>query len=240
MTICVGTAGWSILKAYDAQFPAGGSHLERYAQRLNAVEINTSFYRPHRPATYARWAAAVPADFQFAVKVPRTVTHEHRLNNVAALDAFRAETAELGGRLGPWLVQLPPSLPFNSRLAGAFFAAVRERFDGAVTCEPRHASWFAPEAARLLERFRVARVAADPAPHPLAAEPAGWDALVYYRQHGSPLMYRSAYSAEHIAALARKLTAAAARGAAAWCIFDNTAEFAALGNALQLSQLLAG
>ena len=56
----IGTAGWSIPRQHAAAFPAGGSHLERYAQRFNAVEINSSFYRPHRRATYERWAASVP------------------------------------------------------------------------------------------------------------------------------------------------------------------------------------
>jgi uncharacterized protein YecE (DUF72 family) len=59
----IGTAGWSIPKRHADVFPAAGSHLERYAARLAAVEINSSFYRPHRPATYARWAAAVPDGF---------------------------------------------------------------------------------------------------------------------------------------------------------------------------------
>ena len=55
----VGCAGWSIPRQYAEHFPQRGTHLERYAQRLPAVEINSSFYRPRRPETYARWAASV-------------------------------------------------------------------------------------------------------------------------------------------------------------------------------------
>ena len=78
MPIRIGTAGWTVPKAVAHAFPGEGGHLARYAGRLDAVEINSSFYRPHRPATYARWAECVPKDFRFAVKVPRLVTHELR------------------------------------------------------------------------------------------------------------------------------------------------------------------
>ena len=50
----IGYAGWSIPKDFVAHFNAGTSHLERYAGRFRAVEVNSSFYRPHRPTTYAR------------------------------------------------------------------------------------------------------------------------------------------------------------------------------------------
>jgi uncharacterized protein YecE (DUF72 family) len=72
--IYVGTAGWSVPKEHAAAFPVEGSHLERYAQVFGAVEINSSFYRPHRRTTYERWAASVPETFQFAVKVPRATS----------------------------------------------------------------------------------------------------------------------------------------------------------------------
>ena len=108
-SIHVGCAGWSIPRQYAEHFPEWGTHLERYAQRFPAVEINSSFYRPHRPATYARWAASVPASFQFAVKVPREISHMRRLRDVAdPLERFLSEVEALGTALGPVLVQLPP------------------------------------------------------------------------------------------------------------------------------------
>ena len=183
----VGCAGWSLPKEYSDQFPAGGTHLARYAARFPAVEINSSFYRPHRPATYSRWAASVPADFRFSVKVPKVATHERRLIDVNdVLDRFLAEATQLGDRLGPLLVQLPPSLSFSPDNAERFFASLRDRFDGDVALEPRHASWFEPAADRLITRYRVARVAADPSVVPAAAEPGGWNGFAYYRLHGSP------------------------------------------------------
>ena len=77
--ILIGTAGWSLPGAHFGLFPRDGSHLERYATRFSCVEINSSFYRPHRQETYARWAASVPENFRFAVKMPRTITHHARL-----------------------------------------------------------------------------------------------------------------------------------------------------------------
>src|ERR1700704_2848059 len=99
MSVFIGCAGWSIPKQHASRFPPTGSHLERYAARFSAVEINSSFYRPHRPDTYARWAASVPAAFRFAVKVPKTITHEHRLKNVRRiLTPFIDSVTGLGGK----------------------------------------------------------------------------------------------------------------------------------------------
>ena len=234
-SFAVGCAGWSLPRAEQAAFPELGTHLERYAARLPAAEINSSFYRPHRPATYARWAASVPAAFRFAVKVPRAITHDARLADAdAPLDAFLAEATALGARLGCLLVQLPPSLAFERDVARAFLAALRTRHAGPVAIEPRHASWFTAPVARLLAAHQVARVAADPARVPAAAEPGGWAGLAYFRLHGSPRMYYSAYDDAYLDALARRLRAAAAGADAVWCIFDNTALGAATANALGL------
>ena len=238
--IRIGCAGWSIPKPHAGRFPTAGSHLARYAARLPAVEINSSFYRPHRPTTYARWAATVPNGFRFAVKVPRDITHTRRLKGAdEPLDRFLAEATSLGGKIGPLLVQLPPSLTFSAATAGRFFATLRERFAGLVVVEPRHPTWFAAEAERLVESFRVARVAADPAVVPAAAEPGGWAGLVYYRLHGSPRVYYSDYPPEYLDTLAGKLLTAAAGTGDVWCVFDNTAEGAATANALDLLDRVA-
>ncbi|WP_018260680.1 DUF72 domain-containing protein [Methylobacterium sp. WSM2598] len=235
----VGTAGWNVPKAYTDQFPECGSHLERYAHRFNAVEINTSFYRPHRVATYERWAAAVPERFRFAVKVPRAITHERRLENAdEPLARFLNEVAGLGPKLGPLLLQLPPSLPFQRVTSSDFLQRLRRAVPGNIVCEPRHPSWFAPDVDALLADLLIARAAVDPAPVPLAREPGGWRGLAYHRLHGSPRIYYSAYSPGALDALAERLAAEARDGVPNWCIFDNTAEFAATSNALSTLERL--
>jgi uncharacterized protein YecE (DUF72 family) len=234
----VGTAGWALPVPVRDRFPPGPSLLQRYAGLLSAVEINSSFHRPHRPATYARWAAAVPETFRFSVKLPREVTHERRLvGTEPLLDRFLAETGALGSRLGVLLVQLPPSLAFDKAVAAGFFQALRDRHQGRVVCEPRHPSWFGPAAEGLLRAARVARVAADPAVVPEAAEPGGWEEPAYWRLHGGPRVYHSAYSD---AALDRLADAISRVAGEAWCIFDNTAGGAAAGQALDLVARLTG
>ncbi|MGC8873439.1 MAG: DUF72 domain-containing protein [Chloroflexia bacterium] len=235
--IRVGCAGWSIPKAYAEAFPGEGTHLARYARSLNAVEINSSFYRSHRPETYARWAGEVPANFAFAVKVPRAVTHIARLVGFEETMAdFLCGVAGLGPKLGVLLVQLPPRLGFDPEVAAAFFGWLRARYKGGVACEPRHPSWFGTEAQELFVHYRVARVAADPVPEGCAREPGGWPGLVYFRLHGSPQIYRSAYELAFLDLLAGRLRAYAAGGVEVWCIFDNTAVGAATGNALFLRE----
>jgi uncharacterized protein YecE (DUF72 family) len=237
--IRVGTASWSIPKEHAAPFPALGSHLERYAAVFNAVEINSSFYRPHRPATYERWADSVPQDFRFAVKVPKAITHERRLKDAAdVLERFLAEVAGLGPKLGPLLVQLPPSLAYETGTSDAFLRGLRSQAAGSIVCEPRHRSWFTPEVDRLFDDLRIARVAADPAPVPGAGEPGGWRGLSYYRLHGSPRIYYSPYSKEALARTAERLARDQAAGTATYCIFDNTAAFAATRDALSTSKLV--
>src|SRR3954467_5982488 len=174
----VGTVGWSIPPQHAGRFPGEGRHLERYSQRLAAVEINSSFYRPHRPGTYARWAASVPAGFRFAVKLPKEITHNRRLADAAEpLARFLSEAQMLGPKLGPVLVQLPPSFAFKPDLVAKFLSQIRHSFSGSVVCEPRHPTWFTDAVDRLLADHQVARVAADPAPVPRAAEPGGYQAL---------------------------------------------------------------
>jgi uncharacterized protein YecE (DUF72 family) len=233
----IGTAGWSVPARYVAEVPPGGSHLERYARRLNAVEINSSFYRPHQRKTYERWARATPSGFRFSVKVPKAITHERRLADCSALlDRFVLEVGGLGDKLGVLLVQLPPKLGFESNVADRFFRDLHERIDAPIVCEPRHVSWFTPEMDAWFVERRVARVAADPAPVKGADKPGGWKELAYYRWHGSPRIYYSDYDDGALAALGKRLDAHRQQGVTTWCILDNTALGAALGNALALGE----
>jgi uncharacterized protein YecE (DUF72 family) len=238
--IRIGTAGWNVPSLYLDQVAPGGSHLERYARCLNAVEINSSFYRPHRRTTWQRWAQSAPDDFRFAVKVPKTITHESGLVDCGALlDRFLGEVTGLGDKLGVLLVQLPPKSVFKKRVADSFFRDLGARIDTDVVLEPRHASWFAQDIDDWLIERNIARVAADPAPVAGAGNPAGRHGLAYYRWHGSPRIYYSDYAAAALAALKQRLEGDRARDASVWCIFDNTATGAALGNALELARSLS-
>jgi uncharacterized protein YecE (DUF72 family) len=229
--IRIGTAGWSVPAPYRSGFPQTGSQLVKYAARLAAVEINSSFYRPHRRTTYERWAASVPADFRFAAKIPRSITHDHRLAGYGdLLERFLAEVSGLGEKLGVLLAQLPPKLAYDGVAAAAFFEDL-SRAGVAIACEPRHPSWFTSQADDSLKRMGVARVAADPPRAPSDGEPGGNRRMAYWRMHGSPRIYYSNYDEEALARLAGRLQEGD------WCIFDNTAAYHALGNALSLDEL---
>jgi uncharacterized protein YecE (DUF72 family) len=247
--ILVGTAGWSVPRAAAGNFPEDGTHLERYARVLPCAEINSSFYRPHARQVYEKWAAQTPKAFRFSVKLPKTITHEHGLRGVKALlKAFLEQIGGLGEKLGPVLVQLPGSLPFEAAAARAFFDLLRKLHDGAVVCEPRHASWFEPRADALLIKHRIARVVADPPRIDAAQRPGGWqgpapkraaDAVAYFRLHGSPRIYWSRYTPERIQQWSDELVRLSAAGNV-YCIFDNTASGAAVENALEMQAILAG
>lgn len=235
----VGCAGWSIPSMHTGLFADGDSHLARYATRFCVAEIDSTFHRAHRAATFERWAATVPADFRFSAKLPKAITHDARLCGVGdALSAFLEPLAALGPKLGGLLVQLPPGLRFDARTAQTFFAMLRRRTAVPVACEPRNASWFEPAVDALWSRYAIARVAADPARLPAAAVPAGavtqWR---YWRWHGSPRTYYSRYDDAALASLAAAMRQAT-DDAPAWCILDNTAAGHAVADAARLQALL--
>ena len=233
----IGTAGWSIPRAAGHRCDSDGTHLQRYARVFGCAEINSSFHRPHGATTYARWAASTPAGFQFAVKLPKDITHVRKLRNSRLpLERFLQESAGLGSKRGPLLMQLPPSFAFDARVLNRFLALLRSLYTGPVVCEPRHSSWF-DAANPLLMRYHVARVAADPPPTLAARQPGGWQGLAYYRLHGSPRTYWSAYDQNALDDLA---AAIGRRQSDTWCIFDNTAAGAALENAWELQRQLDG
>jgi uncharacterized protein YecE (DUF72 family) len=234
-TVRIGCAGWGLNDAIADQFPGDGTHLERYSQVLNCVEINSSFYKPHRPETYARWRDSVPKSFRFSVKLPRSITHDARLADCEPLlDNFFETAGQLGDTLGCWLAQLPPSLVFEPEVAHAFFVALRERTSLPVAFEARHESWFTAEAAALLKSKHVAYVDADPQPPDCIIKRRADTSLSYFRLHGSPELYRSSYEYPYLDALALTLHDRAKKSKEVWCIFDNTAEGCAQPNALRL------
>jgi uncharacterized protein YecE (DUF72 family) len=233
--IVIGTAGWNIPRRTGRRFPSEGTHLQRYAGYFRGAEINSSFHRQHARTTYQKWAAATPNDFKFSVKLTREITHDARLvRPSSALKRFLDETSGLGHKRGPILVQLPPSLVYDARIAGRFLDCVRRAYDGPLVCEPRHATWALPGAEKMLKRYRVARVAADPPRESAFGKPGGWDGIVYFRLHGAPRTYWSPYSTRYLDALASTLCTA--DSVEVWCVFDNTASGAAIENAFELQR----
>ena len=231
--VLIGTAGWSVDRK-ETRFSQSGTALERYASVFSAVEVNSSFYRRHRPSTWQRWNEAVPATFRFSVKLPKIITHELALlGTELQLDAFISDVAPLGEKLGAVLIQLPPKLSFEPAVAVGFMQAWRDRTDIPTFFEPRHISWASAAAEELLMQFTVKRVFADPQSAELQSvvgpEPQ------YLRLHGSPKVYYSEYTDAQLANYAGIVRRSTGK---TWCIFDNTASGAALRDALKLVDLL--
>jgi uncharacterized protein YecE (DUF72 family) len=204
-----------------------------YAEHFSCVEINSSFYRPHRKTTYGAWKRAVPASFRFSVKMPRTITHECALRHAEAeVSEFFSAIEALQPKLAALLIQLPPSLEFSAGLVRTFFKSLPRLRGVRLVCEPRHSSWFGQAADTLLEQLDVSRAATDPSPFAPGSRPGGSRSFNYFRWHGSPRMYYSSYSDPQL-----KTLAAAVKGLRrtdTWCIFDNTARYAAWDNAVAL------
>ena len=237
--IRVGIAGWSKPPAQRYQRETSQSQLAFYSSRFSCVEINSSFYRPHRPTTYERWRDGTPPGFRFSVKVPRAITHESGLRRVASqVSRFYDEIAYLRPKIKAVLVQLPPTLEYSARIARAFFQTIPRLRGMVIACEPRHESWFTAKADAALCNLEVTRVAADPARCAVAAEAGGKRRFAYYRWHGSPRMYYSKYTDAQLLAFAAGLNRTRAKET--WCIFDNTARYHAWDDALRLAGLLAG
>ena len=232
----IGCAGWSIPRQSAEAFPIDGSHLERYAAVFGAVEINSSFYRPHQASTYARWAASVPAGFRFSVKLPRSITHDARLVGAdAQLDQFAVEAGALGEKLGCVLVQLPPSHVLVADVAADFFVRLKQRFGCMLALEARNPSWFGDEATALLHDAGVTRVIADP-PKGQPGEHVPTAQHIYIRLHGAPRIYYSDYELGWLAQLGHDMAGHIAAGRAVWCIFDNTMSKTFVDQALALQR----
>lgn len=233
--ILIGTAGWSLPTHLKKDFPEEGTHLERYAQIFNCVEINSSFYRDHKPETYARWAQSVPPSFRFSVKLSRYFTQETGLEEAGErLGETLAGPACLGPKWGCLLVQLPPSLQFRPVVAARFIDELREHFEGLIVWEPRHPSWVSAEALTLLRQNQIHKVWADPEPCPLPTTASTQQRSNYFRLHGSPQIYKSRYTETDLAKIMNMVEESHLIHPQTWCIFDNTTYGFATENAQEL------
>ena len=234
----VGVAGWSIPSDQADLATGAGTHLQRYAGIFNAVELNRTFYALPRAATVRKWVECVPEDFRFSLKLSKAITHELKFQKaIPALKEFIALAQEFGDKLGPILVQTPPSLEAEDHVLD-FLEQFRELFDRLIVLEPRHPSWTEIRTEARLRELRIARVAADPAKVPALATPGGDRSITYFQLHGSPRVYWSAYTDEMLAEWAQQVQEATRISRDVWVVFDNTARNAAFPNALRMRELL--
>ncbi len=160
----IGTSGW-VYRSWKGPFYPdtlpSRRYLAFYAQQFGTTEINSSFYHLPRSTIFTKWAEHVPEDFIFAVKASRFLTHIKRLLDPEEPWQRLVDGAvNLGRRLGPILLQFPPSFKINATRLEAFFKVAKAvkpcRTPLTLVCEFRHESWFHSDIYRLLNRYRVA------------------------------------------------------------------------------------
>jgi len=234
----IGCSGWTYKDWKGPFYPPKTPdrlRLEYYASRFDTAEINASFYRLPSEAMVEGWARRAPADFTFAWKVSRFITHNKKLNDCAdSVTLVWSRMAPLGRKLGPALIQLPPQLRRNdARLAG-FLDLLPP---GRHTVEFRHPSWYEPAVFRLLAERDVALCISDhhSAPSPWEVT-ASW---AYVRGHGPGGRYHGRYPAEELARWAERIAAWRARGLDVFAYFDNDIKSAAPFDAEALKAMVA-
>jgi uncharacterized protein YecE (DUF72 family) len=163
MRLRVGTSGYQYKEWKGSFYPEDmkeAGMLAYYAERLDACEINNTFYRMPTPAVVRKWAEQTPSTFRFSLKAPQRITHKKRLADVGEDTAFFVAAArELGKKLGPVLVQLPPYLRKAADRLREFLALLPEGFPAAF--EFRHDSWFDDEVYGILRERGAALVIAE-------------------------------------------------------------------------------
>ena len=244
-TLRIGTSGWSYRHWRGVLYPVGAKspdYLRLYARVFATVELNASFYRMQRAETYRKQAEAVPEGFVLAVKAHRSITHEMRLEGVETRwREFVSSAAALGEKLGPVLLQLPPSFHCRPDLLEAFLGERRrDRCEAPrLAFEFRHASWFDSGIIGLLRAHGAALVVADSSRYPRA--PLEITApLAYLRFHGLEALFASSYSDAQLREWARRIREWLAAGLDVYAYFNNDAEGCAVRNALRLRELVEG
>ncbi|HSD39384.1 MAG TPA: DUF72 domain-containing protein [Rhodocyclaceae bacterium] len=266
--IRVGIAGWQYAPWRGTFYPEGlvqRRELEYASRALPCIEINSTFYGPQTPKTFASWFAQTPDDFVFSLKAPKRITHEKRLHDVEeSITRFLTSgLVELQHKLGPILWQFPPNLQFNPGLFEAFLALLPHKTEAADAAprklrhavEIRHDSFVDPAFIAMLRHHNVALVVADTARRWPEFEDVCSD-FMYLRLHGADEQYISGYpeaALEHWAerirtwslgkepADARRISGTAAAKRASrdvFCYFDNTMKEAAPLNATRVLEKL--
>ena len=211
----VGTAGWTIPSRYQSLLAGDGSHLERYANRLNAVEMNSrsiDIIASRLTFVGREVFLRISAGGQSASNTDTTANSRRYQRYWISL---LRRSADWEGSSGA-ACAASAKAGFEAPVARRFFSELRKRIDVPIPCEPRHPSWGSQRAASVLTECAVARLAADPSPLPGADEPGGSKQLAYFGWHGQRRKYYSDYDREQLEALWRQLAVASKTAGQVW------------------------
>jgi uncharacterized protein YecE (DUF72 family) len=190
MPILLGTSGWQYKDWRGVLYPSGlpqNRWLTAYAEAFATVENNNAFYRLPAPELFERWRDMTPDGFVMAVKASRYLTHIKRLMDPEEpVERLMNSVRGLGGKLGPVLLQLPPTLRAEPERLGRCLRAFPP--DVRVAVEPRHDSWWTEEVRALLTERGAALCWADRLGHPLTPlwRTAGWGYVRFHEGAARP------------------------------------------------------
>ena len=240
MAVHVGTSGWSYDHWQDVLYPPGtrpASRLGLYTSRFGTVELNASFYRWPRTATFAGWRRRLPSGFVLSVKAPRGLTHAKRLYGPEVwLERIASCWHELGERRGVLLVQLRPDHERDDERLDWFLTRVPSWIRVAV--ELRHPSWDTDDVYALLERHGAAYCVMSGAGLPCVLRATA--PFVYVRLHGPDQhhLYGGSYSDDDLRWWADRIREWTAQGKDVYAYFNNDIGGHAVWNALTLRTML--
>jgi len=234
----IGTSGWHYDHWQDRFYPktlTKAKWLEFYASHFTTVELNNSFYRLPSETAFATWHDSSSANFTFAVKVSRFITHIKRLrNSEEAVDNFISRAKILAEKLGPLLYQLPPNMHRNDEILESFLSTLPQGMKHVF--EFRHQSWLEDKVFEILHKHNIGFCVFD---MPSVSCPLVATAdFAYIRFHGSTGLYFSCYSDEELADWAKRLANLARNLEAIYIYFNNDAEAFAVRNAITLRRYL--
>jgi uncharacterized protein YecE (DUF72 family) len=237
MAPLIGTSGFDYRDwrgPFYPRFLRSTDRLAYYAEHFATVELNVTFYRMPAADTFRGWRDAVPDDFRFAVKASRYISHILRLREPqASVDYLMERAGLLGDRLGPILLQLPPSLSIDLERLDETLRAFGGR--ASVAVEARHRSWFVPAFCELLREHGAAFVLADRrGPITPLWEAAPW---TYLRLHHGTATPRSCYGDRALRSWTERL-AALPNGADGYVFFNNDHGACAVSNARTFLDML--
>lgn len=241
-TCRIGTSGWSYKHWLEIFYPRklpSRRWLPFFAKHFDTVEINSTFYHLPRESAVQGWYEATPANFIFALKLSRFITHQKKLRNVEEpLDRFLERIAPLQEKTGPILIQLPPGMPFRAEVASDFFELMRQKLpQQRLAVEPRNVSWFEAPAMELYQHFSIALCFADSGevfPHRERVT-SDW---IYLRFHGRNGLYQGNYTEDLLLPFAKKMAAWLRSGLDVYAYFNNDISGFAVFNAKLLRELV--